>query len=215
MASGQTSDIDRATEAWVRKGDEEVVDETPGHPHRRIDRRASVTRKRPWFERQFPTALPAEHLPVVVERLRGTPARLEERLKSLPTTVLTRRSGETWSIQENAGHLLDLEPLWLQRVEDFLAERPEMTAAELTNRKTHEANHNATALAALLDGFRRARAALVGRLEPLDNVALTRTALHPRLSVPMNLVDHGFFVAEHDDYHLARISELLRGFGGS
>jgi len=174
-----------------------------------------VTRKRPWFERQFPTALPAEHLPVVVERLRGTPARLEERLKSLPTTVLTRRSGETWSIQENAGHLLDLEPLWLQRVEDFLAERPEMTAAELTNRKTHEANHNATALAALLDGFRQARAALVGRLEPLDNVALTRTALHPRLSVPMNLVDHGFFVAEHDDYHLARISELLRGFGGS
>jgi len=26
----------------------------------------------------------------------------------------------------------------------------------------------------------------------------------------MNLVDHAFFVAEHDDYHLARIAELLR-----
>lgn len=26
----------------------------------------------------------------------------------------------------------------------------------------------------------------------------------------MNLVDHAYFVAEHDDYHLARITELLR-----
>jgi hypothetical protein len=25
----------------------------------------------------------------------------------------------------------------------------------------------------------------------------------------MNLVDHAFFVAEHDDYHLARITELI------
>jgi hypothetical protein len=30
----------------------------------------------------------------------------------------------------------------------------------------------------------------------------------------MNLVDHAHFVAEHDDYHLARISELLIEFGG-
>jgi len=29
----------------------------------------------------------------------------------------------------------------------------------------------------------------------------------------MNLVDHAFFVAEHDDYHLARITELLDEFG--
>src|SRR3989304_3251256 len=115
-----------------RKGDEEGVDEIPGHPHRRIDRSAAVIRKQPWFERQFPTALPAEHFPVVVERLRGTPARLEERLQSLPTTVLTRRSGETWSIQENAGHLLDLEPLWLQRGEDFPAGRAGGSAAATT-----------------------------------------------------------------------------------
>ena len=31
---------------------------------------------------------------------------------------------------------------------------------------------------------------------------------------PMNLVDHAYFVAEHDDDHLARISELLVEFGG-
>jgi hypothetical protein len=72
-----------------------------------------MIRKQPWFERQFPTSLPADLLAVVVERLRGTPARLEDRLNALPPSTLTYREGSTWSIQENAGHLLDLEPLWL------------------------------------------------------------------------------------------------------
>lgn len=169
-------------------------------------------KKQPWFERQFPTGLPAEIFPIVVERLRGTPSRLEDRLSSLLPAVLTRRSGDTWSIQENAGHLLDLEPLWLQRVDDLLARRVEMTKADLSNRQTHEANHNAASLNSLLSGFRSARRLLVSRLETVDTSAVLHPSLHPRLRVPMNLTDHVFFVAEHDDYHLARISELLREF---
>lgn len=47
----------------------------------------------------------------------------------------------------------------------------------------------------------------------VDSAVITLTALHPRLRVPMNLVDHAFFVAEHDDYHLTRITELLAEFG--
>jgi hypothetical protein len=35
-------------------------------------------------------------------------------------------------------------------------------------------------------------------------------AIHPRLNKPMRLVDMLFFQAEHDDYHLARISDLIR-----
>lgn len=172
-----------------------------------------MIRKQPWFERQFPTGLPADLFPVVIERLRGTPARLEDRLRSLPASMLTRRSGSTWTIQENAGHLLDLEPLWLMRVEDLLARRLEMTPADLTNRRTHEANHNAAPLGTILNGFRQARTELIRRLEAVEDAALTYTAPHPRLRVPMGLVDHAFFVAEHDDYHLARMTELLSEFG--
>ncbi len=169
-------------------------------------------RKQPWFERTFPTGLPQAMLPVILERLRGTPARLEERLAGRSAAVLTRRLGETWSIQENAGHLLDLEPLWLQRADDLLNRRAVMTPADLQNRKTHEANHNAASLDVLLEGFRRARGTLLDRLEGAEASVLAHTAPHPRLRVPMNLVDHAFFVAEHDDYHLVRISELLREF---
>jgi hypothetical protein len=36
-----------------------------------------------------------------------------------------------------------------------------------------------------------------------------RSLLHPRLKQPMRLVDHLYFVAEHDDHHLARIWEMI------
>src|SRR6516164_5555112 len=108
----------------------------------------------PWFERGFPTGLPAHLLPVIVERLRGTSARLADRLAGVPGAVLTRRGGGAWSIQENVGHLLDLEPLWRQRVGDLARRRGEFAEADLTNRRTHEANHNAVPLDGLLTAFR-------------------------------------------------------------
>lgn len=174
-----------------------------------------MVRRQPWFDRKFPTGLATEVFPLVVERLRGGPARLEDRVPMLPAAVLTRRAGDTWSIQENAGHLFDMEPLWLNRVEDFLAGREGLTVADLTNRMTWEANHNAGQLSTILAVFRQARGILVSRLETVEDAVLTRTALHPRLRIPMNLVDHAFFVAEHDDYHLARITELMASSGSS
>jgi uncharacterized damage-inducible protein DinB len=163
----------------------------------------------PWFERVFPTGLPAHLLPVIVERLRGTPARLADRVAGVPHEALIGRYGGSWSIQENIGHLLDLESLWKQRISDLAQRRGELTEADLTNRQTHEANHNATPLGELLTAFRAARAALVRQLEIFSDDALAYTATHPRLKAAMNVIDLAYFVAEHDDYHLARISELL------
>jgi hypothetical protein len=37
--------------------------------------------------------------------------------------------------------------------------------------------------------------------------------VHPRLQQPMRVVDMAFFVAEHDDHHLARMTQLARMFG--
>jgi hypothetical protein len=37
-----------------------------------------------------------------------------------------------------------------------------------------------------------------------------RAIVHPRLKQPMGLLDHLYFVAEHDDHHLARIWELVK-----
>ena len=148
--------------------------------------------------------------PNIVERLRGTPARLADRLTSLPRAVLTRRAGSEWSVQEHAGHLLDLGTLDLARVDDYQAARGVLTAADRENRKTIDAAHNARALDDILAEFRRERAELVRRLEALDDAMLERAAIHPRLGTAMRVVDFAYFVAEHDDHHLAVVSALLR-----
>lgn len=168
-----------------------------------------VERQR-WFDRQFELGLPLAAFPEVLERLRGTPARLEERLRSVPAETLVCRIDGTWSIQENAGHILDLEPLWAGRLDDLLAGRKTLRVADLQNRPTDEAFHNARPLADILLAFREARSRSVTRLENLSDRELGSTALHPRLQQPMTVVDLFFFVVEHDDHHLARISEILR-----
>ena len=165
-----------------------------------------------WFERKFDFSFPAALYPNVCMRLRGTPPRLEEIMEEImrgrPLQVLVKKEDGKWSAQEHAGHLLDMEPLWAARVEDFVAGGNELTAADLKNQKTHNANHNARPLDQILTHFRKARRALVDRAGKLNADAFSRTLLHPRLKTPMRLIDHLYFVAEHDDHHLARIWEL-------
>ncbi len=168
-----------------------------------------------WFKRRFAFELPIEMFANIVERVRGTPARLEDLTRSLSREVLTRRDDDKWSIQEQAGHLLDLEELWLKRLDDFEASRDQLSPADLTNRKTHEANHNANTIENILAAFRKERMEFVRRLDNYDEALVQRTGLHPRLNMKIRVIDHIFFVAEHDDHHLARISELKRIFSDS
>ena len=163
-----------------------------------------------WFERKFEFTFPVELYPNLCIRLRGTPARLEELVHSVPRETLIRKADEKWSMQEHAGHLLDLESLWSARVEDFVNGSAQLTAADLSNRRTSEANHNASDGLQILKQFRGERLALLEQLEQIGPEMLSRTLLHPRLQQPMRLVDHMVFVAEHDDHHLVRMWELSK-----
>jgi uncharacterized damage-inducible protein DinB len=164
-----------------------------------------------WFKRKFPLMEDNGVLPAIIERLAGTPARVEELTDGLPDQLVTFKPDDKWSIKEEIGHLSDLEPLWSGRLDDFISRLPELTAADLTNRKTHEANHNETSLGALLDNFRQERGRLVAKLMSLDEDQLLHAALHPRLKTPMRVIDLAYFVAEHDDHHLAAIRKIING----
>lgn len=166
-----------------------------------------------WFERKFEFTFPVEQYPNLCIRLRGTPARLEEIFHDVSRDFLVAKPGDKWSAQEHAGHLLDLEPLWMARVWDFLGNGDTLSVADLSNRKTHEANHNNRRSTEILAEFRAARLSLVNRLEALDAASFARSLLHPRLKQPMRVVDHLYFVAEHDDHHLARIWEMIHTRG--
>ena len=114
-------------------------------------------------------------------------------------------------MQEHAGHLADLDRI-LYHPRVFAYERGDSTllAADLTNATTHAANHNARTMEEVLADVMRERNALVVHLESIDPALFARSAVHPRLAVPMRLVDLMLFVAEHDDHHLASITELAR-----
>lgn len=168
-----------------------------------------MTPQTPWFERRFPFDFSTGLFPVVFSRLEGTMFRLHHLLAGADEAQSgIGRNG--WSVKEQVGHLYDLEALWWQRFDDFRAGRPHLTVADLTNRKTTEAGHSEHSLEQLGNQFVVERQRLLEAIYPLTNAELSRTALHPRLQQPMRLIDALYFVAEHDDHHLATISTLLR-----
>jgi uncharacterized damage-inducible protein DinB len=164
-----------------------------------------------WFDRRFDFSFPSELHPELLERLRGMPLRVLERVTLFDSESQRRRPAEGWSVQEHAGHLADLDRI-LYHPRVFAYERGDSTllAADLTNATTHAANHNARTMEEVLADVMRERNALVVHLESIDPALFAHSAVHPRLAVPMRLVDLMLFVAEHDDHHLASITELAR-----
>jgi uncharacterized damage-inducible protein DinB len=163
-----------------------------------------------WFERNFDFNNTENIFPSILERLEGTPIRLKDKCKAIPVNFLSVSINNTWTIKENIGHLSDLETLWQGRIEDIVQGNPELRAADLQNKKTASANHNGTLLQELLGTFRQMRLQTIAMLEKTDDDAFLRTSFHPRLKKPMRIADLFLFVAEHDDHHLARITELVK-----
>lgn len=164
-----------------------------------------------WFDRKFSPIEDNGILPCIIERLEGTPARLAEKMKQINPTILSVSKDHKWSIKREIGHLIDLEPLWLDRAKEIIAGEPDLKKADLTNSKTQEADHDERDLMALITDFSTHRQYLVQLLRGLQDADLDRSAKHPRLGTPMRIIDLAYFVAEHDDHHLAQITFLQNG----
>src|SRR5687768_11055275 len=106
-----------------------------------------------WLDRKFYTVDDNGLLPSIIERLIGTPARIEEKLKGIEDDLLKLKINGKWSVKEEIGHLSDLEPLWLGRIHDFENNLHELRAADVSNQKTHMENHNSTTVEELLNHF--------------------------------------------------------------
>ena len=162
-----------------------------------------------WVERKFEFNFPATVFPCIVERFRGTPVRLEEMTKNLSEKTLTSKPNGKWSIKEQAGHLIELERLGEKRLDDFLAGAEKLSEADMTNRATKEANYNSRQISDILKEFRSARESIISRLEKLDEKQAAISSVHPRLNQKMRIVDWAYFMAEHDDHHLAGIRLII------
>ena len=114
-----------------------------------------------WFERKFEFSTEQNIFPSILERLKGTPARLKDKMFIIPQEQLTVKPEGSWSILENISHLIDLEVLWFGRLEDILNGEKELRHADLQNKKTDLANHNIKQLDMLIKQFSDIRKATV------------------------------------------------------
>lgn len=161
-----------------------------------------------WFEREFDFSFQQNIFPSIIERLDGTFIRLKTTIEKIPPELLEVKPDGKWSIKENIGHLIDLEPLWQGRLNDILENMEYLRSTDLENKKTDRAKYNKKDINNLLSKFQDLRRITLNRLIELDEKKVYKTALHPRLKKPMRTMDLFLFVAEHDEHHLARITEI-------
>ena len=164
-----------------------------------------------WTARSFTFDRPLDTFAEILERLRGTPARASELTQGYSENALASQVEGKWSAKQNLAHLTDLAPLEERRLQEFLAGATKLSAADMNNRATEVADHNRTPIATILADMRRQRQHWIGKLEVLSETDIAGTAIHPRLQQPMRMVDWVYFIAEHDDHHLAAARYALQG----
>lgn len=169
-------------------------------------------KRQKWFDKKFKLDFSQDHYGSVLMKLRETPEKIAQLVFSMPEEILTKRIENRWSIQENIGHLIDLEELHDGRIDDFIDGKEILRPADLNNRKTDEANHDSKNIDELLNQLRSVRENFVKRMKHLDIQILTRSSKHPRLNQPMRPIDMAQFILEHDEHHIETIKELIKSF---
>jgi hypothetical protein len=162
-----------------------------------------------WFDKKFRFQLPLDDYESILSKLSENPEKISHLVSTLTVEILTKKVDKRWSIQENVGHLIDLEELHDGRIDDFIAGKKNLRSADLNNKKTDEANHNDRNIDDLLKKLKVVREKFIDRMKNLDKEILTQSSIHPRLNQPMRPIDMAQFVLEHDEHHIETIKDLI------
>ena len=161
-----------------------------------------------WVERKFDFDFDFKIYLNFIERLAATPDVLDILILSIPEKYYQIKNGKEWSIQENVGHLLSVDDLFMGRLDDYERGASELRPADVSGTRTEKEDFNSGEMKQLLRQFREKRMIFVGRLDQLSAGMFKKVAWHPRLKKPMRLCDMLYFQAEHDDHHLHKIRLL-------
>lgn len=165
-------------------------------------------KKPDWFDRRFEFGKSPGMLPFFLERLEGTIARLEKKVSGQPDKNLSWQPGGKWSIKQHIGHLAEVDQIALRRIDEMINGISPMTPAVFEPKQ----DYNRQQVNRVLDYFIKNRMDNLRKYHALSGEECLKTSLHPRLKVMMSPIDLAYFDAEHDDHHLAKISELLSSF---
>ena len=163
-----------------------------------------------WFDRKFDFNFGMERYDPLYERLLSAPVRYKQEVVGLPEKILQLNPDGKWSVKENIGHVLLLEPLWYTRFNEIKGGNPEMSPADLNNTATDESSFNSVATQTLVENFATVRNKTINFLKGLEQEEFALHSVHPRLKKPMRIIDMMHFVAEHDDHHLHTIRTIIK-----
>ncbi len=169
----------------------------------------------PWNERQLTFGRGTDELPLLVERVLGTPARIMLLVQGLPLERISMRVTGRWSVKDHLAHLILLDERMEVRADDLQARRSRLTPVVLDDQDRYLSIHRHRPFGDMVEEFRLRRNYLVGRFVQLDAAALEHRAEHPCRGMSMSAADQLLFIAEHDDHHLALMRSAVQAQQGS
>jgi hypothetical protein len=159
----------------------------------------------PWFERNLEFGKPKEMLPFYLELLEGTVVRIEAKVKGLDEKILSERFNGKWSIKQQIGHLAEVDQVAAKRLDEMVTGISPMSPAVFEPQ-----DYNPWPIEKVVSFFRTNRLNNLQKYNAIAEADLVKSSLHPRLKVQMTPVDLAWFDAEHDDHHLAKITEIVK-----
>lgn len=162
-----------------------------------------------WFDRKFVFDKTAADFPALYDRLVASPPLLQEIITNADEDIICQKPDGKWSVKEHIGHLVILEALWQERINDITNGHTHLTVADLDNKATSTAEFNRIPINELVARFSEIRGNTLKLLQTTDVAAISTKSRHPRMLQDLGLTDHLYFVAEHDDHHLNYIRLFL------
>jgi len=161
-----------------------------------------------WVEHVFNFGIDPGWAQNILSNVQDTEVRIQYHCQNLSDNALSQKPNGAWSIKEHIGHLIDLEELHLNRLDQFSLLKEELSAADMSNSKTERNNHNGSSLRSLIQDFIIKRKQFISKFQSLNEKCMDHQSFHPRLKVMMKPVDLFYFIAEHDNHHLTSIIEI-------
>ena len=145
----------------------------------------------------------------LLEGLKRTPKILSEFVKTIPEGKMDLRRGEGfWTVAEHVSHLVQVQPMLLDRFQRFINEdRPEFVPYIPGSGKDEPDTPPRMNMTAALVQFAQYRNKQLELLESADDITWRKTATHPEYE------NYSLYILTrhtlmHDFWHMYRIEEL-------
>jgi len=149
--------------------------------------------------------------PSALARLRHQHETIRELVGDLPEQQLRRNiNAGKWSAFENIAHLACYQGVFLLRLERIQMETSPAFDAYVSDTDPNFHGYQHGSLQHSMNSIDSRRAVLLNKLEGMDEVALLRTASHPRYGLLDTSLWTEFFLL-HEAHHLYTLFSLIQG----